>query len=244
MKKLSSISVFFPSLNDSKILPYLIYKTFEVLPHIADRYEVIIINDGSTDDTKEVLTAMQKFYKKLRVVHHRKNKGYGGALIAGFTNATKDWIFYTDGDGQYDVSELPLLVKKVTNNTDVINGFKLNRVDNIIRKIVGTAYNSFLHQVHTVPISDVDCDFRLIKKTAIKKIELESQSGMICLELVLKLHRSGARFKEVGVHHYPRRFGKSQFFNPKHIVTTFIEHLKFLHKTRLSTSRLFRANNY
>ena len=102
----------------------------------------------------------------------------------------------------------------------MVNGYKLDRLDGVLRKVVGTLYNAFLHKIHSLPISDVDCDFRLIKKNALNKITLKSTSGMICLELVMKLHETGAIFKEVGVNHYPRRFGKSQFFNIRRINET------------------------
>ncbi len=220
MKKLPSLSVFYPSLNDSKILPYLIYRTYQVLPKITKDFEVIVINDGSTDDTYEVLEHLKKMYKNFIPIHHKKNKGYGGALISGFNRSSKEWVFYTDGDGQYDPTDLFLLLAKLEKNIDVVNGYKLDRLDGVLRKVVGTSYNAFLHKIHSLPISDVDCDFRLIKKNALNKITLKSTSGMICLELVMKLHETGAIFKEVGVNHYPRRFGKSQFFNIRRINET------------------------
>jgi hypothetical protein len=137
-------------------------------------------------------------------------------------------VFYTDGDGQYDPTDLFLLLAKLEKNIDVVNGYKLDRLDGVLRKVVGTSYNAFLHKIHSLPISDVDCDFRLIKKNALNKITLKSTSGMICLELVMKLHETGAIFKEVGVNHYPRRFGKSQFFNIRRINETLTDHLIFV----------------
>lgn len=112
MKKLPSLSAFYPSLNDSKILPYLIYRTYQVLPKITKDFEVIVINDGSTDDTYEVLEHLKKMYKNFIPIHHKKNKGYGGALISGFNRSSKEWVFYTDGDGQYDPTDLFLLLAK------------------------------------------------------------------------------------------------------------------------------------
>ena len=243
MKKLKSLSIFFPSLNDSKILPYLIYKADKVARGLTTNYEIIIINDGSTDDTRTVLQAMQKLYPELRVIHHKKNKGYGGALISGFNAAKKEWIFYTDGDGQYDVGELPLLIQKISPSVDIVNGYKLNRVDNTARKIIGGIYNEFVQTVYKLPIRDVDCDFRLIRRSMLKKINLYSQSGMICMELVIKLYYAGGRFKEVGVHHYPRRFGTSQFFNIKHIFRTLFDHFSFFRKTKVMRKSLSTYSN-
>lgn len=234
MKKLSSLSIFFPSLNDAKMLPYLIYKTYEIAPKVARSFEVIIINDGSDDDTKEVLDTLKKKYKNLVPIHHRKNTGYGGALTAGFRHARKEWIFYTDGDGQYDPSDLILLAKQANSRTDVVNGYKLRRIDNKARQAIGWAYNKLLREVYRVPISDVDCDFRLIRGSVLRKINLTCHSGMICLELILKLHDVGARFSEVGVSHYSRRFGRSQFFRPKHLFKTLTEHLVFYKSRKLA----------
>lgn len=234
MRKLSSLSIFFPSLNDAQILPYLIYKTYEIAPKVADKFEVIVINDGSTDDTKQVLESLKKKYKNLKPVHHRKNSGYGGALIAGFKHATKEWIFYTDGDGQYDPYDLMLLTRKANKNIDVVNGYKMQRIDNKLRQAIGWLYNKLLRKIYRIPISDVDCDFRLIRKSFLRKIKLTCKSGMICLELILKLSDSGARFTETGVSHYSRRFGYSQFFRPKHLFNTLVEHLTFYKKYKLA----------
>lgn len=228
MKKLPSLSIFFPTLNDAKILPYLIYKSYEIGPLVADKFEVIIINDGSTDETAMLLKNMQRKYKRLRVVTHKHNRGYGGALISGFGAARHEWVFYTDGDGQYDIADLPLLVEKVKPRIHVVNGYKMSRSDNALRRFIGHTYNVLLKKIYQFPISDIDCDFRLINKKYLNRITLTSQSGAICLELVMKLYNAKATFNEVGVRHYPRRFGYSQFFNPKHLYRTAREQSSFL----------------
>lgn len=236
MKKLSNLSIFFPSLNDAQILPELIKKAIFVAKKVTNDFEVIVINDGSTDNTKEVLKALQKKYPFLKTVHHEKNRGYGGALISGFKNSKKDWVFYTDGDGQYDPEELLLLISKLDEKTDVVNGFKIKRSDEKRRKYLGSAYNNMLHKVYDIPISDIDCDFRLIKNSCLQKINLSSTSGFICLELILKLKKMGARFSEVGVNHYPRKYGKSQFFNFAKLFQTFCDHVIFYVHQRFSIS--------
>lgn len=225
VKKLPSLTIFFPALNDARSLPYLINRAFTVARSVAKTYEVIIIDDGSTDETSEVLGTAQDHYKKLRVIRHGKNMGYGAALQDGFREATYSWIFYTDGDGQYDPSELALLVPLATSKIDVVNGYKLYRADSIFRKVIGVMYNRLSHAEYELPISDVQCDFRLIRASAMKKFRLTATSGLVCLELVVKLTQTGARFVEVGVHHYPRMFGRSQFFKPANLWRTFIEHI-------------------
>ncbi len=134
MNKLSGLTIFFPSLNDSKILPYLITKSVLIGEKCASEFEIIVINDGSSDDTKEVLDRLKKHITQLKVIHHNKNRGYGAALISGFKAAKKEWVFYTDGDGQYDMAELPKLVRLISKEIDVVNGFKMNRAENKLRK--------------------------------------------------------------------------------------------------------------
>lgn len=220
MKKLSSLSVFFPTLNDANILPSLITQAYTAARTHSKRHEVIIINDGSTDNTARVLAGLKKRYPRLKVITHKTNKGYGGALISGFAAAKYDWIFYTDGDGQYDPTELSRLVERATSRIDVVNGYKTKRADNLVRKIIGSIYNWTVHIFRSIPIRDIDCDFRLIRKTALQKITLSNTTGAICLELITKLDLAGARFDEVEVSHYPRRFGRSQFFRWNHLLRT------------------------
>lgn len=226
LKKLSSLSIFFPCYYDAKIIPYLITKASLVAQQVSDDYEVIVIDDGSPDDSYEVLESLKKNLPFLRVVHHQKNQGYGAALISGFTAAKKDWVFYTDGDGQYDPTELIKLIKKLGPSVDVVNGYKRQRQDMFIRRVLGSYYNARMVKKYHLPISDLDCDFRLIKNSALKKIHLESLSGNICLELILKLKKSGARFAEAEVNHYPRVFGRSQFFTLKNLLKTVKEHYR------------------
>lgn len=225
-----SLSIFFPAYNDSQSIPKLIDKANSVAGDITKDYEIIVINDGSKDNTSNILEQLQKRYKKLKVVHHSKNLGYGAALYTGFKNSKKEWIFYTDGDGQYDPEELLLLLKNLSSDIDVVNGYQLMRSDNFIRKILGSLYNFFLHKFYPIPISDIDCDFRLIRRSKIKDIKFNNSGGSICLELILKLQKNGARFSEVPVHHYMRKYGHSEIFNIKNILKMVLEHLIFYFK--------------
>lgn len=226
MKKISSLSIFFPTYNDAKILSYLISKADRVASLIADDYEILIINDGSKDDTKETLMPLEKVYPKLRILNHNYNRGYGAALISGFKNSRYEWVFYTDGDGQYDPSEIIKLTEKISVHVDVVNGYKIKRGDNIIRRFIGYINNTILHIVFPLPISDIDCDFRLIRKSELKKFDLKSTSGTICTELIMRLKLVGARFEEIGVSHYSRPFGKSQFFTFTNIFRTVRDNIR------------------
>jgi glycosyltransferase involved in cell wall biosynthesis len=219
-----SLSVFFPAYNDAPSLPPLIEKTFAVLGACASDYEVIVINDGSQDRTGEVLAELaSKFGPRMRVITHPRNLGYGQALRSGFSAATKEMVFYTDGDGQYDVGELPNLLTKLRGDVGLVNGYKLERNDPWHRICIGNVYNAFARSLFRIRLRDVDCDFRLIRRSLLQEISLTSTSGTICVELVRKLELSGCGVVEIGVHHYPRLHGRSQFFRVKSLAVTFTQ---------------------
>jgi glycosyltransferase involved in cell wall biosynthesis len=219
--KFPSLSVFFPAYNDAPSLPGLLAQAFAVLQeHVAD-YEVIVVNDGSADKTAEVLAdAARTYHPKLRVVTHPENLGYGMALRSGMAAASKDYIFYTDGDSQYDVGELPELLARMSPEAGLVNGYKLDRHDPLHRIWIGKVYNFCARLLFGVRIRDIDCDFRLMRADLVRKMRLESTSGTICVELVRKFELSGCRVVEVGVHHYPRLYGRSQFFRVKSLAVT------------------------
>jgi glycosyltransferase involved in cell wall biosynthesis len=219
-----SLSVFFPAYNDAPSLPGLLGKTFATLEaHVAD-YEVIVVNDGSYDDTAAVLEQLcVRYGPRLRVVTHARNRGYGGALRSGFEAATREWVFYTDGDSQYDVSELPRLLALVSPDTGLVNGYKLERQDPAHRIWIGKTYNFCARLLFRIRIRDIDCDYRLIRRRLLERIRLTSTSGTICVELVRKLEMTGCGVVETGVHHYPRLYGKSQFFRLRSLATTLYE---------------------
>lgn len=221
MKSQHSISVFFPAYNDAPSLPSLIGNTFAVLREHVEDYEVIVVNDGSFDETGKVLEDLrQKYEPHLRVVTHPENRGYGGALRSGFAAATRELVFYTDGDGQYDVKELPKLLALMTPDVGLVNGYKLERNDPWHRIWIGNVYNRFARFLFRIRIRDVDCDFRLMRRHLLQQAHLTSTSGTICVELVRKLEMSPFQTVEVGVHHYPRLHGRSQFFRFRSLLQT------------------------
>lgn len=218
-----SISVFFPCYNDAKTIGALVLEAERQLQRVADDYEIIVVNDGSRDDSADVLQALQRQVPSLRVVTHPVNRGYGGALRSGFAAASKEVVFYTDGDGQYDVRELPILLMLLTDDTHFVNGMKMTRRDAGYRIFFGNLHKFLMRWSFWLPVTDVDCDFRLIRRSILDRIELRSNSGSICVELVKDAQRAGAQFREVSVHHYPRRFGESQFFRPGRILQTYVD---------------------
>lgn len=221
--KKNSISIFFPCYNDTNSITKLVAKSYKILPSLTNNYEVIVIDDYSKDSSRKKLLELKKKYPKLLLIFHEKNLGYGGALKSGFKKASKKLIFYTDGDGQYDVNELKILFSLMSEDVDFVNGIKMTRKDPTYRIFVGNLYSFIARWLFFLPTYDVDCDFRLIRKSIIDKIELNSNSGSICVELVKKSERAGARFRQVSIHHFERKWGKSQFFKAKKLIQTFRE---------------------
>ncbi|HLK48843.1 MAG TPA: glycosyltransferase family 2 protein [Bryobacteraceae bacterium] len=216
-----SLSIFFPAYNDAHSIPSLVRKTFSVLADRAIDFEVIVVNDGSQDETGAVLRRLAAEYgPRMRIVEHPVNRGYGAALRSGFAAATKELVFYTDGDGQYDVGELPLLFEKLAPGVGLVNGYKLERHDPWHRICIGSIYNRFARLLFGIRLRDIDCDFRLIRRELLQELGLESDTGTICVELVRKIELSPWKVVEVGVHHYHRQHGRSQFFRLRSLLST------------------------
>jgi len=221
MSKRLGLSIFFPCYNDAGTIASLVVLADKTARQFTDDYEIIVVNDGSKDHSFAVLEELQKKYKVLKVINHIKNRGYGGALRSGFDAATKELIFYTDGDFQYDVTEMGLLYDKMNPGIDWVNGWKISRNDAWYRKAIGKLYNVGVKTLFNIKIRDIDCDYRLLRKSAVDKIDLSFDSGVICLELIKKLQLAGCRAAEAPVNHFFRSYGKSQFFNFRRVFRTF-----------------------
>jgi glycosyltransferase involved in cell wall biosynthesis len=218
-----SISVFFPCYNDAQTIGGLVREAQQTLASLTPDYEIIVVNDGSSDASADVLGSLEREIPHLTIVTHPVNRGYGGALRSGFARATKDLVFYTDGDGQYDVKELPIMLMLMSDDVDFVNGIKMTRQDPAYRVFIGNLHKFLNRWMLWLPINDVDCDYRLVRRSIVQKLTLDSSSGAICGELVKKAERAGAAFREVSVHHHPRQFGKSQFFTIGKIAKTYLD---------------------
>ena len=222
-----SLSVFFCAYNDGGTIASLVITAVKVAGSLTPDFEVIVVNDGSSDDTAQILDELAKIYSQhLRVVHHQKNRGYGGALRSGFATASKDLIFYTDGDGQYDPSEVTVLWNTMRDDVDWVNGWKISRADPLHRIIIGRIYHHTVKLLFGLKVRDVDCDFRLMRRRIFDVVQLEKNSGVICLEMMKKFQDAGFRVAETPVHHYHRAHGHSQFFNFRRVLQTALDVLK------------------
>ncbi len=221
---MEGISAVFPAYNDAGTIGQLVKKTFHLIEATGRDFEIVVVDDGSADDTAAVLERTQaELGSRLRFIRHPQNRGYGAALRSGFKAARKELVFYTDGDGQYDPGELSLLLAKMTSSIDLVNGYKIKRHDPLYRIVVGKVYNRFVRLAFQLKVRDVDCDFRLVRRELLNQAHLESDSGVICVEMVHKLQRLGCRFTEVPVHHYPRLVGRSQFFRLRAVTETLMQ---------------------
>lgn len=218
-KKLTNlaISVFFPCYNDAGTIASMVELATLTCKKLTSDFEVIVVDDGSTDKSREILRELTAKNHNLRLVFHERNRGYGGALISGFGKAKGELVFYTDGDFQYDVSELELLVDKLSPKVDIVQGYKIKRHDPWYRIVIGDIYNFSVKLAFGLKIRDVDCDFRLIRRRVFDSVKLVHQSGVITVEMVKKFQDAGFVAAQVPVSHFWRSYGRSQFFNFRRI---------------------------
>lgn len=230
MEKIS-ISVFFPCYNEEKNIGKLLSKTIQFLPTIASDYEIIVVDDGSSDATSEISQNFSRENLKVKVIRHETNMGYGVALRTGFENCKKEYIFFTDGDNQFDIKEITKLLPYVR-DFDIVAGFRIKRKDNFIRRISEFSFNRLVRILFGLKIKDINCAFKLYKKEVIKKIKLQSSWGFINSELLIHAKKMGFTIKQVGVTHYPRQWGTQTGASSKVILGSLHELFKLRKELR------------
>lgn len=231
-QKLAQLSVFFPAYNEEKNIPVVVEKALQILPEVAEEYEVIIVNDGSQDRTGEVAEELAKTHPSVRVIHHQKNLGYGAALRTGFQSAMYPWVAFTDSDGQFDFADIKRFLP-FTDSADLILGYRLHRADSIIRRIYTFGWALIPRILLGMDVRDYSCGFKLIKKSVIEAVEpLQGEEKVYQIELLVKAKRKGFRFAEVGVHHYPRTFGQQTGANIKVVLRSIREMFQLYRRLR------------
>lgn len=222
-----SLSVFFPAYYDEKNIDKVVHKAVEVLESLKLKdYEVIIIEDGSPDKTGEVADALAKQYEKVWVIHHEKNMGYGATLRDGFLSAKMDYVFYSDGDNQFDLDELKKFVALIP-YTDIVVGYRKHKQYSLYRKFTSLCYNYLLRLLFDIHYWDIDCAFKLFKADLFKKIKIDSIDAFIDAEIMLKANLLDYRTTEIGVLHLPRVDGISTGARPSVIIKTIKEVLAY-----------------
>lgn len=237
---IKSLSVFFPLFNEEGNIETTVKKAVDVLQKLKLEYEIILVNDGSTDGTKVVAEQLSKINSRIRVINHEKNLGYGEALKSGFYNAKYDYIVYTDGDGQFDFSEINKFLDKIE-DYDLLIGYRIKRQDPFFRILFKKGWSFSLWTMFGLTLKDVDCGFKMIKREVLQKIpRLQSQRGaMINAELAIKAGKYGFRVGQIGVNHYPRVSGRPTGASLKVIFRSFLDLLRLWWKLHESKKLFF-----
>lgn len=217
-----SLSVFYPCYNEEANVERTTMAALKALRRITDDFEVIIVDDGSKDRTGEIADRLAAQNPRVRAVHNRPNLGYGGALQRGFREASKPWVFYTDGDGQFDFEEIDKLLP-LMKDFDIISAYRLNRRDSMVRKINAFCWTTLVNLVFGLWLRDIDCAFKLYPRKLFDEIEMKSMGALIDTEILARAKRRGYTIGQVGVHHYPRTAGQQTGANLKVILRAFKE---------------------
>lgn len=234
MKQLTSLSVFFPAFNEAANLPHLLEQANQVVPQLAQEFEYIVVNDGSTDNTIAIVDDLKKQFPNVCIVSHPKNEGYGAALKTGIAAAQYDWIFFTDADLQFDLHDLHSFIP-YTEEYNAIIGYRKNRADGSHRKLNAKLFKLYIDLLFRVHVTDIDCAFKLLKRTVVQPIRLESSGAFTTSELLYKLKKQHVRFKELPVSHYPRKYGNPTGANLSVIIKACYEALDLYTHIKLHT---------
>ncbi len=233
MNKVPELSVFFPAYNEEKNLPNTVGKAIEILKNFAEKWEIIIVDDGSSDNTGVVAKKFAEKYKNIRIVTHNPNRGYGAAFKSGLYAAQYDWITFTDSDGQFDFSEIGnFFAKQKETNADLVIGYYLDRKVSFGKKITSKMWEYLVFLMFGLKVHDIDCGFKLIKKKVVDTISpLESERGaFISSEFLIKAKKAGFKIVELGVHHYPRIAGEGTGRKLNVIIKSFLDLVKLRSK--------------
>ena len=230
-KALTSLTLFFPCYNESENVEEMIRQAVQVGEEYGVDYEVLVIDDGSRDDSAEKVRKWTAKNPRVRLVQHEVNRGYGAALRTGLSSATKDLVFLTDGDNQFQLSDIEKLFSKI-DGCDVVTGFRIGRQDNPYRRLQGSMWTQLNKILFRLPVRDVDCAFKLFRRKCLQELELESNQLLIHGEILARLRKRGCKIEEIGVPHYPRRAGQANATHPIRILKTFGELFKLYWKIR------------
>lgn len=220
--RIPAISVFLPSHNEEGNVERVVRSYLAELPRVADDFEIIVVDDGSRDRTGEIAERLAAEDSHVKVVRHRVNQGYGGAVISGIRAATKQYVLLCDGDGQFDPSDLERLTPFVP-EYDVVAGRRVRRADHLIRRINGKAWTVLVRVLLGITISDIDCGFKLFKREKLEGMDLRAHGAMISTELMARLAGRNAKVIEVDVKHLPRLTGEQSGANLKVVARAFKE---------------------
>ncbi|MDO8629693.1 MAG: glycosyltransferase family 2 protein [Phycisphaerales bacterium] len=231
-----SLTVFFPCYNEEANVERTTLAALKVCRRLSSDFEIIIVDDGSRDRTGEIADRLAAEHANVRAVHNKPNRGYGGALQRGFHEATKDWVFYTDGDGQFDFEEIDKLFP-LLERFDIASAYRLDRKDSFIRKVNAFCWTTLVNTAFRLGLCDIDCAFKLYPRSLFSEIEMKSQGALIDTEILARAKRIGYTIGQVGVHHYPRTAGAQTGANLRVILRAFKELFKLRRDIRSTKPR-------
>lgn len=224
-KALTSLSIFFPCYNEAENVGATIDDAVKTAEEYGVDYEVLVVDDGSTDRTADIARGRAAKNPRVRVESHPQNRGYGAAVRTGLMQAQKDLVFLIDGDRQFRVGDIEKLFSKI-DSCDVVTGFRIARRDAAYRRIGGKTWTSFVRMLFGLPVRDIDCGFKLYRRKCLKGLNLKSNQLVIHAETLGRLKRRGCRIQEIGVDHYPRTAGKATATALPRLLKSFVELLR------------------
>lgn len=224
MRKLKSLSVFLPVYNEEANLEVLLNRALRIIPTLAKNFELLVIDDGSHDDSAAIVNRLKKQHPELKLIRHPKNLGYGEVLKTGIKSAKYEWTFWTDSDLQFDLSELAHFVA-ATADYEVIIGYRKKRSEGFWRQFNANLFKAYIDLLFRLHVKDIDCAFKLIRTALIQPLQLNSGSAFTSAEILYRLKKKKVKFKQIGVNHYPRLYGKATGANFRVIVKACYEAL-------------------
>jgi glycosyltransferase involved in cell wall biosynthesis len=227
-----TLTVIFPAFNEEQNISVTVQSACETLPRLALQWEIIIVNDGSSDGTSKVCDQLVKAHPHVRVIHHSRNRGYGAALKSGVSAARHELIFFTDSDGQFTLAELPKFIE-YAKQFDIVAGYRAKRHDPPHRLVNAMGWNLLVRVVLGIRIRDIDCAYKLFRREVFERIQIRSVGAMVNTEIMAQAMKFSMRLKEVKVSHFPRRFGCPTGANIKVIFKAFRELFKLWWKLKL-----------
>lgn len=237
------VTVFFPCYNEEENVERTTLAAVRACERLFDDYEVIIVNDGSRDRTGEIADRLAATIPNVRAVHNRPNRGYGGALRRGFEEARKSFIFYTDGDGQFDFEELEKVLP-LMRTYDIVSPYRMDRRDPLHRKINAKCWGLLVNWLFGLRVRDIDCAFKMFPRRLFEQVALDSNGALIDTEVLARAQKLGYTIGQIGVHHYPRTAGESTGANPRVILRAFRELFSLHGQMKLSDERMPHAESF
>jgi glycosyltransferase involved in cell wall biosynthesis len=216
------LSVIFPAFNEEANIRRTVETMRGVLPKIATRWEIIVVNDGSTDATALICEELKARYPEVKIIHHERNRGYGAALKSGIMAARYDLIFFSDSDGQFDFRDLQQLIRW-SKDYDIVAGYRAERHDPLHRRINALGWNVLVRLVLGIKIRDIDCAFKLFRRSVFDHVQIRCVGAMVNTEILAQAIRLGMRIHQVKVNHFPRLYGKQSGANVRVIIKAFRE---------------------